>query len=51
MAIEWAITAILLTFLVGVVVGQLSVWRKLRQKGLIKIGDWEYTAIKIFRLG
>ncbi|MBA7685504.1 hypothetical protein ES703_93929 [subsurface metagenome] len=47
----WLFLGLGVSFLVGVIVGQLTVWRMLRRRTTVQIGDWEYTAIKIFKLG
>jgi len=33
--------------LIGMIVGQLSVWRYLRKKRTVRIDIWEYSARKI----
>ena len=43
--LKWGVR-ILAVLIIGMIVGQLSVWRKLRIKGSIEIGDWVYVAYK-----
>ena len=33
--------------LIGVVIGQHSVWRHLRKKGHVRIDEWYYTAANV----
>ncbi len=35
---------ILISLLVGILIGQMSVWRCLRKKEIIRIGEWTYEA-------
>jgi len=37
--------------LVGFLLGQHSAWSLLRKERVVRIGDWEYTAIEVFELG
>ena len=38
---------ILITFGAGMVCGQHSVWRSLREKGHVTIDEWYYTAVRV----
>ena len=38
---------VLFSILIGVVLGQHSVWKDLRKKGEVKIDKWRYTAVKM----
>lgn len=48
--IGYMILTFVMGALIGIVLGQLSVWRRLRKKRTIKICDWEYSAIPITEL-
>jgi len=39
------------TFLIGMIIGQLSVWRRLRKEGRIRINEWVYEASKLMKAG
>lgn len=39
-------TVCLFCILVGVIIGQLSVWRGLRKRGSVTIGKWTYRSEK-----
>jgi len=36
--------------LIGMIIGQLSVWRYLRKKGTVRVDVWEYSARQIKEL-
>ncbi len=46
-----SISVILVAMIVGVLIGQLTVWRHLRKKGRNMHGGWIYTATKCTTYG
>ena len=44
--VAWFGSIILLGLVIGVIIGQLSVWRGLRKSRTIKIDNWIYQAYK-----
>lgn len=48
--IGYIILGFIIGTLAGVILGQLSVWRHLRKKRVVRIIDWEYTAIPVIEL-
>ena len=41
------VLGVLIVFILGMVSGQHSVWKSLREKGHVRIDDWYYAAVRV----